>query len=410
MQRGFTFYDILGVCSTATREQIHRAYRTSVRTYHPDVNHAENAPQLMSALNEAWHTLRDPARRRAYDLEISVKRLPHSKAAPRVPLWQTLACEKCGKTDLHLRVAVFYYVWSLLVYSRVRAFNGRLCSRCRSAASFQSALFSVLLGPWGIPWGIPYTAKALLAAARGGEIPNQSNAQMLRHQAMAFLQRRDFISAKAALSQAQLYEPDPAVGELLNDPELSSVAAPVPPRWLAGQALSLATVPMVIAVVALAALTFLTPPRARHGTNTADAASRMQGASLLGRTCLKRAETTFGRSDQPSLLEFIIVRNTCTSAAKENAADAVVNGDPAQYARATYLSYGGIADIRLQHETRGFSELSHARTMFRTLAAGAATQRIRSEAADSLNSIVPWLTAHPKTLPEDVSASLHLAR
>lgn len=365
----------------------------------------------MSVLNEAWHTLSEPARRKAYDLKISGKRLPAGKTGPRVgmPRWQTLACEKCGKTDLHLRVAVFYYVWSLLVFSRVRVFRGILCSSCRSAASFQSALFSTLLGPWGLPWGLPYTAKALRAAARGGETPRRSNAQMLRHQGVAFLQRQDLIAAKAALSQAQHYEPDAAVDELLSDPEISSAKVPVAPRWLAGQTLSLAAVPTLIAVLTLAGLAFLSHFGMRHASST-DTAAPMHGTSLLARACLKKAQATFERSDQPSLQDLIVVRTACIAAANEKPLNAVAGDDRAQYARATYLSYGGMADVRLEHDVRGLSELTHARTIFRTLAAGAARPRVRSEAADSLNTIVPWLSSNPKTLAEKLSSSAHLDR
>lgn len=63
---GPTFYDVLGVDPTATNDSIKWAYRTRARTSHPDVG-GTGCTAGMAAVNAAWETLRDPARRRAYD-------------------------------------------------------------------------------------------------------------------------------------------------------------------------------------------------------------------------------------------------------------------------------------------------------------------------------------------------------
>ncbi len=401
MQRSFTFYDMLGVSATASREQIRAAYRASVRSYHPDVNRAPSAPRLMSALNEAWHTLSDPARRRAYDLEISLKPGSASKAAATVPKWQTLRCERCERSDLHLRVAVFYHVCSFLVYSRLSSAKATLCSRCRSAASLRSAFYSLLLGPWGIPWGLPYTAKALFAAVRGGEKPRHSNARMLRHQAMASLQEADFTRAKAALMQAQAYDPDPAVSELLRDPEIAVAHAPPAPRWLAGQTLALALLCVPIAVLTVAAFGFLARPTMTHALNTPNSEVASGAMSSLGRSCVKTGRGTLGASGQPSLQKLSTLRKACMAAVHEKLSGTMLDEpDRVQYNLGTYLAYGGIADLRLHHALRGLAELSRARKIFRTLAADTVMKHLRADAADSLNSIVPWLSSSPGALAE----------
>lgn len=67
-----TYYELLGVSSNATEDQIRQAYRAKVRRFHPDVNHAPNAGQLTALFNEAWGTLGDPHARTRYDRSIGV--------------------------------------------------------------------------------------------------------------------------------------------------------------------------------------------------------------------------------------------------------------------------------------------------------------------------------------------------
>ncbi|HEY6400052.1 MAG TPA: J domain-containing protein [Blastocatellia bacterium] len=79
-------YAVLGVKRTATSNEIKSAYRRLARRYHPDVN-ADPAAQLtFSRINEAYHTLIDSERRKAYDLTGSVSstaRATYSSAASR---------------------------------------------------------------------------------------------------------------------------------------------------------------------------------------------------------------------------------------------------------------------------------------------------------------------------------------
>jgi len=64
-------YDVLGVATTATDDEIRAAYRTLVARYHPD-KHAGNpleglAAEKAAELNRAYQILSDPRRRTAYD-------------------------------------------------------------------------------------------------------------------------------------------------------------------------------------------------------------------------------------------------------------------------------------------------------------------------------------------------------
>ena len=60
------FYAILGIPSHATEEAVRAAYKILARRYHPDAG-AGSSPEKFRQVVEAYETLADPMRRRAYD-------------------------------------------------------------------------------------------------------------------------------------------------------------------------------------------------------------------------------------------------------------------------------------------------------------------------------------------------------
>lgn len=70
-----THYEVLGVSRSADRETIRKAYIAIARSSHPDrqspsSGQRKNTDDRIRAANAAWNALRDPERRREYDLSL----------------------------------------------------------------------------------------------------------------------------------------------------------------------------------------------------------------------------------------------------------------------------------------------------------------------------------------------------
>ncbi len=62
------YYEILGLSSKATSDDIKKAYRELAKKYHPDINKSSTSEELFKLISEAYEVLSDGARRKEYDL------------------------------------------------------------------------------------------------------------------------------------------------------------------------------------------------------------------------------------------------------------------------------------------------------------------------------------------------------
>jgi hypothetical protein len=175
-----TYYDVLGVAPSASPQHIKAAYHRLILRHHPDHSADPSSARLTVELNEAYATLRDPAKRTLYDSSLleTVKKERSSKA-PSQPI-PDIICQKCKVQDATLRQSLMYYVYSFLFLTKRNGKTGIWCSRCRAKESAKWTTFTALFGWWGFPWGIIYSIQALCMNAWGGEQPRESNAAITR--------------------------------------------------------------------------------------------------------------------------------------------------------------------------------------------------------------------------------------
>lgn len=113
-------YATLGLDRDCTTAQVRAAYRALARRHHPDL-HADRADSTkqMEALNDAHETLRDPARRRAYDRASSGEATP----VPRGRIERNIA------QDVDLRIEELFRGTELEIHVRDPAHSGSECYR-----------------------------------------------------------------------------------------------------------------------------------------------------------------------------------------------------------------------------------------------------------------------------------------
>jgi len=69
-------YEILGVSQKASDVEIKKAYRSMSMKNHPDRNPSADAAEKMREINNAYEVLSDAVKRRQYDMELSIGKMP----------------------------------------------------------------------------------------------------------------------------------------------------------------------------------------------------------------------------------------------------------------------------------------------------------------------------------------------
>lgn len=83
-------YAILGIPRDASEPEVRQAYRRLAMRYHPDRHPDERTNERMRSLNEAWHILSSPVRRRRFDADTSHGPTPPATARRSwAPTWTT---------------------------------------------------------------------------------------------------------------------------------------------------------------------------------------------------------------------------------------------------------------------------------------------------------------------------------
>ena len=92
-----SYYLVLGISETESREGVRRAFRELAARYHPDRAGPKSTPFFQEIVT-AYRTLADPERRASYDAGLRGAELP--PAAPRPHVWPETSVEPLVPRDV----------------------------------------------------------------------------------------------------------------------------------------------------------------------------------------------------------------------------------------------------------------------------------------------------------------------
>lgn len=252
------YYAILGLNPGADLGAIKSAYRTRVKSVHPDHNASKRAHEDFQRVIEAYGVLKDVVRRAEYDTfghEASHDDDAQVAGAP-------IACSRCGALTAQPRYVVYHWVRSFLVWAKTGTVEGIFCRACADRAAVRASIITWAWGWWSPP-GILLAPLALARNLLGGSKPRSENARVLIRQGRAFLGRGDHALARSLALQAQRFARHPddkaRVGELLQATAEIPDTRRLKTRWRLGggvflaQALPLVALPVTIGVFGLIA-------------------------------------------------------------------------------------------------------------------------------------------------------------
>ena len=191
------YYSALGVPSSATPEEIKKAFKAKAQELHPDRNSAADATAKFQFLNEAFQTLNNADSRTRYD----AASFPRVHRTPRI---EPIVCSVCGKVSAQPRYTVYFQVMSFVLTAQ-RFSRGIFCSDCGAEAAYKASLFTWALGWWGI-WGPFWSLHALVRNMLGGKQPPVNNFKILGWQAIYFASINRLDLARAIAGQALEFE------------------------------------------------------------------------------------------------------------------------------------------------------------------------------------------------------------
>lgn len=177
------YYRVLGVASTATSDEIKKAFRAKAQELHPDKNPNSETTREFQFLNEAYQVLSDPEQRAEYDAQsYTAPEEPRSKQDDGHPI----VCSLCMKVSGQPRYVVYRHVISALLVTYRGGRQGIFCSDCGAKQAYKESLITWVLGWWGFPWGPIYSVQTIARNMLGGEQPPLVNFRILSSQAIYF--------------------------------------------------------------------------------------------------------------------------------------------------------------------------------------------------------------------------------
>lgn len=252
------YYAVLGLAPGADLAAIKAAYRSRVKSVHPDRNRSGHAAEEFQRLVEAYRVLKDVVHRAEYDATGVHPLVDDGDDYPSTPF----ACSRCGTVTAQPRYVIFHQVKSYLLWAKRSRTEGIFCRDCADVAAVRASTVTWLIGWWSPP-GLVLAPFALIRNLFGGSKPRDQNARLLIRQARAFLALDENDLARALTEQAARFARLSVHKRQIEDMRLAAPGTPgrrLKDRWapwagsvFAAQLAPLLALPVVIGVFALIA-------------------------------------------------------------------------------------------------------------------------------------------------------------
>lgn len=190
------YYSVLGLTSSASINEIKKAYKNKAHELHPDKNHGQDTTRQFQFLNDAYEVLSDPEKRTKYDSESYRQTNTSGRIEP-------IKCSCCHKITAQPRYIIFYEIKSFMVVTTQTPIQGIFCPQCADKKVIKPTIITWLLGWWGFPWGPFFSLHAIFVNLFGGKKPKEINGNILQYQAAYFAQQGQYDIANSLIQDAR---------------------------------------------------------------------------------------------------------------------------------------------------------------------------------------------------------------
>lgn len=151
-------YEVLGVTSSSSEDEISAAYRRLAQQFHPDQHHEASPPErarwteAMATINEAYNTLKDSARKAAYDRDqvepTEPDSRPSARQAPHQRPPRSDECMLCGHMPAH--AMSFQHQRAFIFRANIYGTSGTFCRDCGQGLGRSHQNRTLWTGWWGL--------------------------------------------------------------------------------------------------------------------------------------------------------------------------------------------------------------------------------------------------------------------